>query len=289
MTFQQIRQTAPRFRTIPLESVLRACQAQPDRHDQRKWHTAQGVLSVTGARFINWTRGGAGGGAIDLVMHLQNCRFKEAVQWLGGHFAPPSALSGPIASSPQQLGGDFIPPSPDPGKLGRVRRYLTARRIAPALIDSLVASGSLYADRRANAAFLLLDPHRNPVGAELRGTTPRPWRGLAPGSRKDRGFFRAGAPGFQATILCESAIDALSCFALHPDCRCISTSGARSNPRWLPALIERGHPVFCGFDADPTGEQMARAMMDLHPSVQRLRPSLLDWNDVLTSGNPLSS
>lgn len=34
-------------------------------------------------------------------------------------------------------------------------------------------------------------------------------------------------------------------------------------------------------EADPTGEAMARAMLALHPTVRRLRPSAHDWNDVL--------
>ncbi len=40
-----------------------------------------------------------------------------------------------------------------------------------------------------NAVFLLLGNQNTPVGAELRGTTDRPWRGLAPGSHKDLGGF----------------------------------------------------------------------------------------------------
>src|SRR5204862_226466 len=36
------------------------------------------------------------------------------------------------------------------------------------------------------------------------------------------------------------AIDAISCFALHPGRFCISAPGARPNPRWLPLLIRRG-------------------------------------------------
>ena len=61
----------------------------------------------------------------------------------------------------------------------------------------------------------------------------------------------------------------------------ISTAGARPNPRWLAPLIAQGDLVYCGFDADPTGENMARAMIALHPTVQRLRPPHHDWNDVL--------
>jgi hypothetical protein len=84
-------------------------------------------------------------------------------------------------------------------------------------------------------------------------------------------------------VLCESAIDALSCFALHPGYQCLSTAGARPNPRWLPPLLEQGCQVYCGFDADRTGDAMAGAMLALHPAVQRLRPSHHDWSDVLRS------
>jgi hypothetical protein len=82
-------------------------------------------------------------------------------------------------------------------------------------------------------------------------------------------------------VLCESAIDAMSCYLLHPGCSVISTSGARANPRWLAPLLDHGLPVYCGFDADPTGDQHAQIMMTFHSAVQRLRPSHHDWNDVL--------
>jgi hypothetical protein len=142
-------------------------------------------------------------------------------------------------------------------------------------------SGVIYADARANAVFLLLDNLGHPVGAELRGSTSLGWRGMAPGSRKDRGFFSVPAPTTQAIVLCESAIDALSCHVLHPDYRCLSTSGARPDPAWLAALMSEGLPIYCGFDADRTGEAMAQRMHELHPSIRRLRPPAKDWNDLL--------
>ena len=87
MTFAQRRDLAQRLRTIPLERVLPLCGGQPDRDDRHKWHTPAGTLSVTGAKFMNWTLGRGGGGAIDLVIHLRRLDFKGAVDWLDGHFA----------------------------------------------------------------------------------------------------------------------------------------------------------------------------------------------------------
>jgi hypothetical protein len=106
---------------------------------------------------------------------------------------------------------------------------------------------------------------------------------MAPGTRKDRGCFWTGAADALGVVLCESAIDAISCGGLIPDALCISTSGARSNPGWLRDLIRRGYVIYCGFDTDDVGEAMAQAMIRLHPCIRRLRPPAHDWNDVLTS------
>lgn len=279
MTFWQRRERAHSLRAIPLEAVLGVCGAHCDSDDKRKWHTPQGVLSVTGAKFMNWNRGVGGGGAIDLSIHLNNLDFKAAVDWLERHFP------GPITAEPAPVAPSLVKlPPPDPSQLTRVQHYLlTQRGLAPSLIDRLLQAGTLFADHKANAVFLLLGKHHNPVGAELRGTTPRRWHGLAPGSQKDLGFFSIPLAALPEIILCESAVDAISCFALHPQHRCISTAGARPNPHWLAALLAQGHRVFCGFDADATGDNMARAMITLYPSIQRLRPSRHDWNDVLTS------
>jgi hypothetical protein len=73
----------------------------------------------------------------------------------------------------------------------------------------------LYADAYVNAVFLLLGKRKEAVGAELRGTSRRPWRGMTSGSNKDGGYFSIHPTGAEVIVLCESAIDALSCFVLH--------------------------------------------------------------------------
>ena len=174
-------------------------------------------------------------------------------------------------------------PVRDDRLLGQVRRYLTGRRyLAASLIEPLIASGKLYADRRGNAVFVLLaGGAKRPVGAELRGTGPRVWHGMAPGTRKDLGYFWTGASGSRKIVLCESAIDAMSCFQMDPQRICISTSGIRADPPWLGGLIARGYELHCGFDADKPGDATAARMIALHPQVKRLRPSAHDWNDAL--------
>lgn len=271
------RTRADRLRALPLPVVLAALEATPDPSDPAKWRTARGVLSVTGPKFINWNQGVGGGGAIDLVMHVQQLGFGRALQWLEDRFGTPaSAQPASVFTSHA-----WTLPPPAVHHWPRVERYLIEERKLPrSLLAPLAHAGILYADARVNAVFLLGDTQATAVGAELRGTS-QPWRGMAPGSRKDRGFFSVPAASVQAIVLCESAIDALSCHVLHPTYRCLSTSGARPDPAWLGALLRLGLPVFCGFDADPTGDAMAQRMCELHPSVRRLRPPTKDWNDAL--------
>jgi len=175
-----------------------------------------------------------------------------------------------------------------------VRRYLIQQRgLSATILASLIDEGKLYADARGNAVFLMVagKPNR-PIGAELRGTGHRVWRGLAPGTRKNAGYFWIGCPGSQQIVLCESAIDAISCFQLHTqvhraqlrrECICISTAGVRPDATWLRPLLARGYDIYSGFDADEPGDTASRKMITRHPSIQRLRPSQHDWNDALTA------
>lgn len=265
------------LRQIPLPAVLQACGARLDRYDCKKWHTTKGSLSVDGLQFMNWNHGCGGGGAIDLVMHLEDLDFLAAVDWLRQRFSLPAP-----ASPAQSAARPLLLPSPDSRRLSAVKDYLERQRALPEkLIEALVQSGTLYADAHANAVFLLRGENHQPVGAELRGTGPVRWRGLAPGSRRDLGYFRVRPLSPTTTVLCESAIDALSCYLLHPTCCAISTSGSRADPPWLLVLLQQGLPIYCGFDADPVGDQQAQLMMVLHPEVRRLRPNHHDWNDVL--------
>jgi len=229
-------------------------------------------------------------------MHLANLDAGAAVAWLeqhspAGHAAAgitaahsPSSQRAAASAAPTNRTGKLRLPESDASKLRRVRNYLTQdRNLSMLVLEPLIEAGKLYADNCGNAVFLLVAGKANrPVGAELRGAGPRAWRGMAPGTRKDSGYFWVGAKGSTRVILCESAIDAISCCMLYPDRVCISTSGVRPNPPWLRVIVDRGYEVACGFDADLAGDAAARAMIRLYPDIQRLRPAAKDWNAVLT-------
>ncbi|MGB3127151.1 MAG: DUF3991 and TOPRIM domain-containing protein [Pseudomonas sp.] len=296
MTLHDFRQQADAVRSIPLETVLTHWGAQRDRRDRHQWRTERGPLSVTGAKFFNWHRHEGGGGAIDLVMHLSGWDVQVAVGWLQQHLAAAAAAAPatPACSPPSSAGSDArAKPGPrlpvaNRANLQRVRHYLTEQRcLAAGVLEPLIEAGKVYADRRANAVFLMVAGKANrPIGAELRGTGQRMWRGLAPGTCKDAGYFWVGVAGSDKIVLCESAIDAISCFQLHATelhigCICISTAGVRPDPPWLYPLLARGYDIYCGFDDDQPGNAASCQMIRKTPAIKRLRPPAHDWNDAL--------
>ncbi len=279
-----IRPDLERLRAVSLTEVLTRLGATKDRRDRARWKTDRSHLSVNGTRFFDWHAHAGGGGAIDLVMHLRGASFKDAVAWLQHAFGDAHVTH--VVAEPAPSRRAFQPPPRDDAKLARVVRYLERERaIPPEILASLVDEQTVYADARGNAVFLHLDFQGKPVGAELRGTTRVQWRGMARGSRKAAGYFAAGPDDAHACeiVVCESAIDAISCHALRANARCVSTAGTCPDRPWLAPLVDSGVRIHCGFDADEAGDSFARAMIARHPAVTRLRPALHDWNDTLVA------
>ena len=280
-SFEEIKKKAAIVRNIDLSVLLQHQGYTKDPRDKTKWNTPRGIISVNGQKFMNWTLGTGGGGAIDLVIHLQGYEFKDAVFWLCNNFSTASVQQ----NFPKKLGRPkqiLKLPQRDDRKLVRVTRYLREQRCIPQkLINHLIESQKLYADFRANAVFLLLGKKKQIVGAELRGTSAVQWRGMAPGSKKNQGCFYLVGALAKNMVLCESAIDAISCFVLYPEFTAISTSGATANPEWLQTFLTKGCDIWCGFDSDSTGNMLADKMIKLFPSIKRLYPPMHDWNEVL--------
>ena len=154
-TFEDIKNKAQIVRQIDLKAILKQTGATHDTFDKAKWHTSQGAISITGQKFMNWHQGVGGGGAIDLIIHLKAYDFKTAVSWLSETFPPCTAL---ISNNPKPDKKCALRlPTRDDRKLAQIANYLSYDRFVPAeLINSMINSGKLYADKKANAVFLLL-------------------------------------------------------------------------------------------------------------------------------------
>jgi len=231
---------------------------------------------------MNWSLHKGGGGAVDLIIHLENLDFKSAVLQLANRF-PDDSLRSPHRTRPAN-NYVFQPPEKNDHNLSAVVHYLHhIRKIPMDIVRRVFLSGMLYADNRSNAVFLLLGKEKKTVGAELRGTSQKRWVGMAKGSNKNLGAFSVKALNAGYIVICESAIDAISYFAMHPDCIAASTSGATPAPSWLYKLVKCDIEIFCGFDDDETGNRNADEMIRLFPKIKRLKPEKHDWNDVLRS------
>ena len=261
---------ADRLRTIELEQVAEHLGYRRDRSDRARWKRRGSVVSITGAKYYDHIRGCGGGGAIDLAMHAAGCTFRQALDLLE-RIAPECADPGP---------------EPESGRWHRVRRYLAEwRGLDPALIDGCRRRGLINADRRSNAVFVTRSADGTATGAELHGTRPkRPFKGMAPGSRKAQGGFWIARPGVGPVLLVESAIDALSVLPLpelrHVRCA-ISTAGVATR---LPDWMTDANPqhLLCGYDADGAGDAAAHKLIRTHPGIGRLRPEgAKDWNELL--------
>jgi C-terminal domain on Strawberry notch homologue/Toprim-like/Protein of unknown function (DUF3991)/P-loop containing NTP hydrolase pore-1/MutS domain I len=293
-----IKAIADQVRDRDLESVAEQLGLERDPHDKHKWRNDHHILSINHGKFHDWAMAKGGGGAIDLVMHVQQSDFKAAVEWLSGHQLPEQTPKVQ-AAKPLQL------PEPNEQNWPAVQQYLTETRGLPEnWIEHLHQRGLIYADKHQNAVFVRHDADQwvrgDVTGASLRGTQREPFHGLAPGSARDAGYFwlRSGTEDVTRVVLVESAIDAISLAKLEqdklpdrPTTVYLSTDGSGAIPtETLQQVIAQGGQVLVAFDADGAGEKMAWRVAEAVPGVRRMVPAVgKDWNDRLLTEQGVAS
>jgi predicted RNA methylase len=302
-----LKELADQVRDTDLEVVAENLGLERDRHDKHKWRDAAHIISISNGKFMDWLADRGGGGAIDLVMHIQGVEFRQAVEWLSGANLtqiPRQAQTHP-PQSPEPHSLEM--PTPNEHRWTAVRQYLIETRKLPAvLIDRLHERGHIYADDYQNAVFVRheLEGDRwirgEVTGASLRGTwgEHNTYHAMAPGSMRDRGWFwlGAGRGEIKRVLLTESPIDTLSLAKLDPHRQqtegvsiYLSTDGSGSVPiAALQGVIERGGEVAIAFDTDAAGEMMSWRIAQELPGVHRLTPAYgKDWNERLVrDGHP---
>ncbi len=284
------KEAAARLRELPLEAVAQAlgCYKSPKTvaKDKHLWESPAGKISIDGSKFFNQESGVGGGGAFDLVMHIQDCKYAEALAWLRDEFDPAAAVQAAVDAARIKAESEVekAPPKPfkapehDERHWPRVREYLTTvRALAGALVDQLRSAGWLGADYRKNAFFLKQDGNRT-TSAELKGTG----RSLYSGSigRSSEGVFIVEG-GTDKLAVCEAPIDAISYVQMHPQSTAIAVGGSgkwRAAINYLVKYRDRFLDVVCASDNDKAGKDMADNLGLPH---EPPAAPYGDWNEAL--------
>lgn len=168
--------------------------------------------------------------------------------------------------------------------------YLLSRGLSPEVLNDPMFVDTFRTNRTGMVMFL----HRDRVGVtgyELRGVDAKT-------GEKLKGFMKDGKRGLwysnnlreaKSVVVCESAVDCLSHYALHGgDCAYVSIGGAISlrQKELLTGLFAkvtaRNGLVIIGTDNDEAGNHYFETMQTLTPvKVQRHTPSRNDWNEDL--------
>lgn len=288
---------ANKVRDLPLEQVAHELGLDPDPKDKHKWENPDHIINITGSKFYDWKELKGGGGAIDLVMHMNQCNFNQAVTWINDRFGESATLTATTYHTKEIIRSEtlkqFVKPVENSSHWERVRGYLTReRRLPSAAVDALHQQGLIYADDNKNLVSIRRDLSGNTItGASLRGTvgTDNLFKGLARGSKRSDGWFYFERGGqfvdpIQRAVLVESPIDAMSFAVLdRTESRktlYLSTDGAGQIPleflRTLPA-----QSVIIAYDNDQDGNLMAQRVMEQLPNSVRRIPLTNDWNSEL--------
>lgn len=278
-----------RLRELPLELVAKSlgCYQTPEliAKDKHQWESPAGKLNIKGTKFFNVESGKGDGGALSLVMHVNDCDFKTALTYLRDEFDADRAVEA--AAEQARLDAQRVvekaPPAPFQAPehveraWPRVRDYLTrVRALAGSVVDKLRSTGWIGADLRNNAFFLKAEGQKV-TSVELRGTGRSNFKGSR--GRSSEGVFPVMIEGSTKLAVCESAIDAISYVQLHDGYSAIATGGTG---KWASAksFIERFGSKFssivCASDNGKGGIGMAKALDLPHASPPQ---GFGDWNE----------
>ncbi|WP_414552533.1 MobV family relaxase [Anabaena sp. CCY 0017] len=314
----KLQQQTEKLHDLPLEDV--AWQLGLDRdHNQSgqsrgqgnnmnnqpgKWTGQGNNINIDGSKFYDFhpSEQRGGGGAIDLVMHVNQCDYRQAIAWLYDNFGEAGvekaviAQDRKIATEFAQLEPrpQFVPPSADERQWHKIENYLTQKReLLPSFIQAVHEQGLIYADEQQNAVFLMRNLDGETTGAFLKGTgEDNSFQGYVKESKRTQGWFHLKLGGEQnreieKVVLCQSPIEAMSFATLEmevqqgiPKTRTMYM--AVDSPKSLPVEFLRTVPaVEVAYDNDHAGNETARMIMEQLHHAMRVKPKGKDWNETL--------
>ncbi|MHC0068242.1 MobV family relaxase [Nostoc sp. UIC 10890] len=274
-------------------------------YERERWRGHGHIINIDDSKFYDFApeHSKGSGGAIDLVMHVNQCNFRQAVVWLHERFGEAGVERAAIAHVKNRAADiiqteprpQFTPPVEDKANWSAVEHYLTQfRGIRSDCVQMLHNQGLVYADDKQNAVFVMrnLDGQRN--GAFLRGTRGEnnSFLGYSKGTKRSDSwfYFHLGGKANDKTstaILCKSPIDAISRAMLEylirgdvPPERTVYM--AIDDIKSLPLeRLQKVPNILVAFGNDKSADAAAQRVLELMPQSQIKKSKASDWNQQL--------
>ena len=298
------QQQTEQLRDLPLDDVAWELGLH---HEQSRWRGENHIINIDESKFSDLDPGSplGGNGAIDLVMHVNQCDLRQAVVWLHERFGESGAIGAAIAKSYQVAAEiiqleprpQFTLPVEDKNKWLAVEHYLTQKRGIPEkFVQVLHNRGLVYADDQQNAVFVMRSLEHHAKGAFKRGTRGENnnFLGYEFGTKRRESWFyfhlgEQPTSPVERLVLCKSPIDTMSFAMLEylvkgevPLKRTLYM--AIDRPNSLPVEQLQHIPnVQVAFDSSELGNANARAIKQLLPQAKRNRSKARDWNQELVN------
>ncbi|BAZ18474.1 plasmid recombinant protein (plasmid) [Calothrix sp. NIES-4071] len=295
----QLKQTLNKLRDIPLHQV--AWHLGLIKGKDKKWKGEKHSVNIDGSKWYDFhpIQNKGGGGAIDLVMHVGDYSFKQAVAFLNDRFGEEKMLASVTHHARTGAKGiaklesvQQFEPDIDNKNWDKVKKYLTQERgLHPSLVETFHQQGLIYADNNQNAVFVMRNLEGGYYGAFLRGTVGEnnTFMGYAKGTKRDNCwfYFQSGSQSIsdvEQAVLCKSPIDALSLAQLQVetgarDKKVLTIYMAADSAESLPIEYLQSIPtVLCAYGNDDAGDSLFSATRALLPDTQQIKPTAIDWN-----------
>lgn len=279
------------LRQIPLTQVAQKLGLKPTEKSGNyvrfKYGEMNLVIDESKNQYADNVTGKSGFGSINFLRDFANYDFKQAVEFLGNDF-PTVDIARELKHSKDRdnlIHSAVVKeiaelPKEQPLNTRNIVKYLTeTRAIEPALVQELLDSKRLYADKLNNCVFT----NENNNFAYVRGTHETK-RFVA--NKGEMNFIKHKNTNEPEQIfLFESVIDLLSYRTLNPDDKGIfvSIQGSAMANRFNELELNKYKNVVCCFDNDDQGKRFDQKVKEIFPNAIVKKSSSKDFNDDLIS------
>jgi hypothetical protein len=277
------------LRQIPLVQVAEKLGLKPTEKSgdyvRYKYGEMNLVINESKNQYVDNKSEKSGFGSINFLRDFANYDFKQAVEFLGNDF-PSVDIARELKHSKERdnlIHSAVVKeiaelPKEQPLNTRNITRYLTeTRAIEPALVQELLDSKRLYADKLNNCVFT----NENNNFAYVRGTHAEK-RFVANKGQMD--FIKHKNTNEPEQIfLFESVIDLLSYRTLNPDDQGIfvSIQGSAMANRFNELELNKYKTVVCCFDNDDQGKRFDEKVKEIFPNAIVKKSNEKDFNDDL--------